>query len=88
MPEIQNDIDYQHERKWRRYKVTLYRQNKEIEFTAFGGEYSIDEIKSEADDRLNKYVPTSDIRSAAWQQSENTYSKQTSEYSVEIYVMP
>lgn len=51
-----HDIDYQHERKWHRFKVAVFHQNKEKEITAFGEEYKIDEIKNETDDLLSKYV--------------------------------
>lgn len=75
-----------HERKWHRYKVTVRHDKKQIEFTAFGEEYNINEIKAHADELLRKYV---DKKTTAWTQSDkDTHKKTISEYSVEIYVIP
>lgn len=75
-----------HERKWHRFKVTLYRQSQQIEFTAFGEEYDIQDIKARADDLLSKY--TADTSKASWHQHEHTHKKMIGDYSVEIYVIP
>ena len=77
----------EHERKWRRYSVTVYRNDKEIEFSNFGDEYKLSEIKNEADERLSKYG-TADIQTETWEQSEHTHKKKNGDYSVEIDVIP
>ena len=74
-----------HERKWHRFKVTVYHQKKQIEFTAFGEEYDIKEIKARADKLIEKYVGE---KQATWYKNENTYLKSIGDYSVEIYVIP
>ena len=81
-PEAYHDA---HERKWHRFKVTVYHQNRQIEHTAFGEEYSIVDIKARADELLSKYVGE---KQATWYQNENTHSKAIGEYSVSIYVIP
>ena len=89
--ENSDEIHDAHERKWRRYSITLYHNGQEKEFTNFGEEYSIDEIKARADDLLEKYMPNADISSAAWKTSGQTHTKQTKQtgdYSVSIYVIP
>ncbi len=87
IPENPDEYHAAHERKWRRYGVTLYHNDTEKEFINFGDEYKIDEIKSEADDLLSKYI-TDDIKTVSWQQSGHTYSKVIGHYSVSIYVIP
>lgn len=79
-------VDEVHERKWRRFKVTVYRQKREVESSHFGEEYHIDEIKSEADDRLSKYV--GEHQPTTWKQNEHTHSKTICDYSVAIDVIP
>ena len=79
-------VDEAHERKWRRFKVTVYRQKREVESSHFGEEYHIDEIKSEADDRLSKYV--GEHQPTTWKQNEHTHRKTIGDYSVEIDVIP
>ena len=85
---IADDPDEYHdtyERKWHRFKVTLYHKSRQLEFTAFGEEYRLDEIKDRADELIEKYVGK---KTATWYQNENTHSKAISDYSVEIYVIP
>lgn len=74
-----------HDRKWRRYSVTLYYQAKEKEFTNFGDEYNMDEIRSKADEMLEKYVGK---KSGKWKQTGQTHSKHVGDYSIEVYVIP
>lgn len=83
----ENPDDYHdpHERKWRRYSVTLYYQDKEKEFTNFGDEYDMDEIRSKADEMLEKYVGK---KSGKWKQTGQTHSKHVRDYSIEVYVIP
>lgn len=52
IPDNPDDYHDVHERKWHRFKVTVYRQNRQIEFMAFSEEYSINEIKTRADDLI------------------------------------
>ena len=74
-----------HTRKWHRYTLTVYRNGKHVESCSFGEEYHINEIKSEADERIEKYIGK---QQGTWTQSENTHSKAIGDYSVEIYVIP
>ena len=83
-----DDIPDAHERKWRRFKLTVYHNEKEKEFAAFGEEYSIDEIKSRADELFDIYMPHADVRSTNWQTSDNTHTKTVRNYKIEIYVIP
>ena len=73
-----------HERKWHRFKVTVYYQKRQLEFTAFGEEYDIQDSKARADELLTKYVGE---KQATWYQSENTHSKAIGD-SIEISVIP
>ena len=76
-----------HERKWQRYGITLYHNDTEKEFTNFGDEYKIDEIKSKADKLIAKYVD--EHQHGTWEQpSEHKHRRKIGEYSVEIYVIP
>ena len=86
MPDNPDDFHDAHERKWHRFKVTLYHQKQQKEFTAFGEEYTIDEIKSEADDLIEKYV--GEHQTAAWETSGQTHTRQINDYSVVITVIP
>ena len=88
IPENPDEYHDTHERKWHRFKVTLYHQNQQKEFAAFGEEYKLSEIKVHADDLIEKYVPASDIKKASWETSGRTYIKQLGDYSVSIYVIP
>ena len=83
-----DDIPDAHERKWRRFRLTVYHNGREKEFAAFGEEYKLNEIKERADELFERYMPTADIRSSDWETSENTHTKTVRNYKIEIYVIP